>query len=76
MKTAINSSEKSLLLQAKDGILNVEDVKTFDRKTFGYYAKSLQDKGLVKLFESEEDGPEMIALTDLGMKAVKRLSEK
>lgn len=72
----LNSHEQSLLLQTDNGILEFDNVKNFDRHTFGIYAKSLERKGLVTLFETEEDGPEMISLTTLGFKAVQALLKK
>lgn len=72
----LNKDEKSLLLQADDGVLELDNVKNFDRDLFGISAKSLERKGLVTLFETEEDGPEMITLTTLGFKAVQALLKK
>lgn len=72
----LNKYERSLLLQTNDGILEFDNVKDFDRDTFGVYAKSLKKKGLVTLFETDEDGPEIISLTTLGFKAVQALLKK
>lgn len=72
----LNNHEKSLLLQTEDGILEFDNVKNFDRDTFGIYAKSLERKGLVTLFETEESGPEMISLTTLGFKEIQALLKK
>ena len=59
-----------------DGVYLNNHEKNFDRDTFGIYAKSLERKGLVTLFETEESGPEMISLTTLGFKEIQALLKK